>query len=52
MTIFSNFINQDLTSDSKVKRLRCNRLRSSALARNKTHNSKKQKWTKKELKSL
>ena len=41
MTIFSNFINQGLTSRSKIKTLRYFRLRSSALARNATHDRKK-----------
>ena len=37
MTIFSNFINQSVTSHSKIKKLRYFRLTSSALARNTTH---------------
>ena len=37
MTIFSNFINQSVTSHSKIKKLKYFRLTSSALARNTTH---------------
>ena len=37
MTIFINFMNQGVTSHSKIKKLKCFRLRSSALARNTTH---------------
>ena len=40
MTIFTNFINQGVTSHSKIKTLRYFRLRSTALARNTTRNSK------------
>ena len=36
MTIFSNFINQSVTSHSKIKKLKYFRLTSSALARNTT----------------
>ena len=42
MTIFSNLSNQGVTSHSKIKTLRYFRLRSSALARNATHDMKKQ----------
>ena len=40
MTTFSNFINQGVTSHSKMKTLKYFRLRSNALARNKNHNSR------------
>ena len=52
MTIFSNLSNQGVTSHSKIKTLRYFRLRSSALARNTAHDTKKPIWTSAELKLL
>ena len=40
MTIFRHFINQGVTNHSKIKTLSYFRLRSSAVARNSTHNNK------------
>ena len=52
MTIFSNFINQGVTSHSKIKTLRYFRMRSSALARNATHDRMKPIWTNEKLKII
>ena len=50
MTIFSNFINQGITSQSQIKTLRYFRLRSGAVARNTTQERTKPLWTNEELK--